>query len=310
MNEFDLVGTRVFLAAPGFIADLKQEIELLGGTILAEKERLLVTSLFSGQPVWSRCEWLDPQWIEAESIGMGAKALSRLNRRTAVYSTEFHRRAELIQEQVSKKKPAPLAFLSDVPEPRTGAWTLWSKNRILACPRTTSPWPLGEFDFAEDKESAPSRAYLKLWELFTCQIKPPKVNEFCLDLGASPGGWTWVLTELGCKVLAIDRSELAPEIANRENVEFRMQSAFGLDPREAPQVDWFFSDLICYPEKLLHYVERWRKLENPPNFVCTLKFQGPTDFAAMQAFQAIPGSRLVHLVHNKHEVTWICLREK
>ena len=33
----------------------------------------------------------------------------------------------------------------------------------------------------------------------------------------------------------------------------------------------------------------------------------PTDFAAMRDFAAIPGSRLMHLHHNKHELTWVRL---
>jgi 23S rRNA (cytidine2498-2'-O)-methyltransferase len=40
-------------------------------------------------------------------------------------------------------------------------------------------------------------------------------------------------------------------------------------------------------------------------FVCSVKFQGPTDFEVMRDFIAIPGSRLLHLHHNKHELTWI-----
>jgi 23S rRNA (cytidine2498-2'-O)-methyltransferase len=38
--------------------------------------------------------------------------------------------------------------------------------------------------------------------------------------------------------------------------------------------------------------------------VCTLKFQGATDHAVQAAFAALPG-KLVHLHHNKHELTWI-----
>ena len=43
------------------------------------------------------------------------------------------------------------------------------------------------------------------------------------------------------------------------------------------------------------------------NFVCTIKFQGETDHGAAAAFAAIPGSRLLHLHHNKHELTWMRL---
>jgi 23S rRNA (cytidine2498-2'-O)-methyltransferase len=42
-------------------------------------------------------------------------------------------------------------------------------------------------------------------------------------------------------------------------------------------------------------------------FVCTIKFQGKTDHEAARAFAAIPGSRLMHLHHNKHELTWVRL---
>jgi 23S rRNA (cytidine2498-2'-O)-methyltransferase len=42
-------------------------------------------------------------------------------------------------------------------------------------------------------------------------------------------------------------------------------------------------------------------------YPCTVKFQGATDFDAMQAFAAIPGSRLLHLHNNKHELTWVRL---
>jgi 23S rRNA (cytidine2498-2'-O)-methyltransferase len=54
-------------------------------------------------------------------------------------------------------------------------------------------------------------------------------------------------------------------------------------------------------------VQKWLQAGNVRCFVCTLKFQGATDFAAMHAFAAIPGSRLLHLHHNKHELTWIRL---
>ena len=42
-------------------------------------------------------------------------------------------------------------------------------------------------------------------------------------------------------------------------------------------------------------------------FVCTLKFQGETDHATVDAFAAIPGGSLVHLAHNAHELTFVHL---
>ena len=43
----------------------------------------------------------------------------------------------------------------------------------------------------------------------------------------------------------------------------------------------------------------------PRHIVCTLKFQGPTDHAAAEAFAAIPGASVRHLCANKHELTFM-----
>jgi len=73
-------------------------------------------------------------------------------------------------------------------------------------------------------------------------------------------------------------------------------------------VDWLFSDVICYPQRLLGLIERWRAEGAAPNFVCTIKFQGSDEHEAARAFAAIPGARLLHLHHNKHELTFLLER--
>ena len=50
-----------------------------------------------------------------------------------------------------------------------------------------------------------------------------------------------------------------------------------------------------------------RELDVRDRFVCTIKFQGETDHKTVDAFAKIPGSRLLHLHHNRHELTWIKL---
>jgi 23S rRNA (cytidine2498-2'-O)-methyltransferase len=87
-------------------------------------------------------------------------------------------------------------------------------------------------------------------------------------------------------------------------VEYVCQSAFALEPRPC---DWLFSDVICYPEKLLRLVQNWKKSGKVKNMVCTIKFQGETDRAALGAFLEISGSSAFHLYNNKHEVTWVSL---
>jgi 23S rRNA (cytidine2498-2'-O)-methyltransferase len=70
-------------------------------------------------------------------------------------------------------------------------------------------------------------------------------------------------------------------------------------------VDWLFSDVIAYPDRLLALVRRWIEAGATRQIVCTIKFKGPTDHASTEAFAAIPGGRVVHLFHNKHELTFL-----
>lgn len=133
----------------------------------------------------------------------------------------------------------------------------------------------------------------------------PQPGELCLDLGSSPGGWTWVLASLGARVISVDKAPLDPGIGAMPGVETRRESAFALDPRAIGPIDWLFSDVVCYPERLFRLVERWLAAETCRRFVCTLKFQGSTDHETARRFATIPGSRLLHLHHNKHELTWM-----
>ena len=85
-------------------------------------------------------------------------------------------------------------------------------------------------------------------------------------------------------------------------VVWRQDSAFALSPERC---DWMVCDVIAYPERLLALVRRWIAADAAARIICTIKFQGETDHAAAEAFAAIPGGRVLHLFHNKHELTFL-----
>ena len=121
-----------------------------------------------------------------------------------------------------------------------------------------------------------------------------------IEYGCRHIGWT--LTDPG----ELHRNRFTwAHIGVREGVEWRGESAFGLDPASVGPVDWLFSDVICYPARLLRLVERWRASGLVRNFVCTIKFQGETDHETPRAFAAIPGASVLHLHQNKHELTFL-----
>jgi 23S rRNA (cytidine2498-2'-O)-methyltransferase len=111
-----------------------------------------------------------------------------------------------------------------------------------------------------------------------------------------------VLARLGALVTAVDKAPLDPEVAGMAGVTQVLESAFALEPRP---VDWLFSDVIAYPDRLLSLVRRWIEAGGVRRIVCTIKFQGATDHQAAEAFAAIQGGRVIHLSHNKHELTFL-----
>lgn len=290
-----------YLAPEGFLPELREEI---GEKIANVHGRLVVASGPVLPVAWAANVWLDPVSIPIDSIGDGAHKLRAIQRNWALYSVASHRRATLIEDKLPSVSAKPLVFGDDSPRSPLGSWTLLDPNTILASAHCSNPFPNGEVRFVEDRRSPPSRAYLKLWEFFTLFGKRPRPGDRCLDLGASPGGWTWVLQQIGASVIAVDKAPLDTRIAALPNVAHRRESAFALTPDTVGHVDWLFSDIVCYPRRLLALVEKWLGVGNVRNFVCTVKFQGATDFDTARRLAAIPGSRLVHLHHNKHELTW------
>ena len=289
-------------AARGFLSHLLDEIP--------DRDRLdgeLLTVL--GQPrkaYWTRNVWEHPLVIEFASVGEAAEALRAIQRNWAPCPSRLHRRSALIAERLPPLPSKPKPFPFDLPDTPMGAFMLIDENSMLASPTCSSPFPNGEFEFEEDKEGPPSRAYRKLWEALVLAGKWPGAADRCLDAGAAPGGWTWALAQLGASVLAIDRAALEPRIAQMPGVEFRKGDAFALKPEDVGAVDWLFSDVICYPGALLEWVERWLASGLAHNFICTIKMQGEgPDRATTERFAAIPGSRVLHLWHNRHELCWI-----
>jgi 23S rRNA (cytidine2498-2'-O)-methyltransferase len=299
-----LLGWTGYLAPEGFEADLERELADADRAIALRTGRLLFAS---GPPVpcaWAENVWFDPVRLSIQSIADGAQQLRNIQRNWALYSVGLHRRATLISERLPKVSAKPLRFPDPAPVSPLGAWTLIDQDTIVAAARCSSPFPNGVVRFVEDRSGPPNRAYLKLWEALTRFGMHPQPGERCLDLGASPGGWTWVLAGLGADVVSVDKAPLAPAIAALPNVRTINASAFALTPKDVGAVDWLFSDVICYPERLHRLVTGWIAAAACRRIVATIKFQGVTDVAAQRLFAEIPGATVAHLHHNKHELTF------
>lgn len=288
-----------YLAAEGLELPLEKELKGIKEKI----GRLYLTEGPAQKAYFAQNIWYDVQEVSFSSISDAAKQLKALGRLWAFYPHHFVRRGQLIAEKLSYFSPKPLAFPSALPKGPLGSWTMKDENILYAAAQCSSPFAHGQVQFEETKVP-PSRAYLKLWEALTLLQVYPKPGELCLEIGASPGSWTWVLQQLGCRVIAVDRAPLAENVASLKGITFLKKDAFSLRPEDHMEVKWIFSDVICYPEKLLEWIEKYRQVLPYVNFVCTIKFQGEGGYDITQEFLKIPGSKVFHLSHNKHELTW------
>ncbi|MCH5276906.1 MAG: hypothetical protein J1E80_03625 [Desulfovibrionaceae bacterium] len=297
----------VYVAAKGFERELTDELHTARpGCVRGRKGRLVVADGPPLSAAWAQNIWLEPLALPIASVGDAARILKGIQRNWHAHPVDGFRRSALIAAQLPPVSARPLVFGEAAPSSPLGAWTLWERNLLLASARCSSPFADGEVRFVENHTEPPSRAYLKLWEVFTLLGEQPGPGQTCLDLGSSPGGWTWVLARAGARVISVDKAPLAPEVAALPGVDFRRGSGFGLNPAALGRVDWLFSDMACYPGRLLRTVRRWLEAGNVGRFICTLKFQGETDQDMARAFAALPGSRLMHLSCNRHELTWVC----
>jgi len=266
-------------------------------------------------PYWARTCCFDVKKVSFDSIGDAAKFLKDIQRNWAGYQFANFRRGTFIQEKLPYINFKPKNFPFEIVSSNIGLYTLLDEHTMLVSANTTSTLPLGQITFVEDHENPPSRAYLKIQEALVRfkaafpNASLPQENDYCFEAGACPGGWTWVLRNLGCRVMAVDRAPLVEKLMNDPMVEFVKHDAFTLKPEEIGKVDWVFSDVICYPERLYEWVNKWLDSGLVSNMICTIKMQGEIDWELVSKFANIPNSKVVHLCYNKHELTWMHCKE-
>lgn len=146
--------------------------------------------------------------------------------------------------------------------PRLHVCFLSGNHALLAASdvQDSSPWPLG-VPRLRQLSDAPSRSALKLEEalltLLTAEeheklIKP---GMCAADLGAAPGGWSWVMARQHIRVLAIDNGPLAESALATGIVEHIRADGFSWKPPK-PQ-DWLVCDMVESPRRVASRMAEW-----------------------------------------------------
>lgn len=122
------------------------------------------------------------------------------------------------------------------------------------------PWPLGVPRLKLLRE-APSRSALKLeeaWHLFIPRDDwgtHLSASRTAVDLGAAPGGWTWLMARRGMRVEAVDNGPLAAVLKDESRVTHLRADGFTFQPRQP--VDWLVCDMVEKPSRVTALIARW-----------------------------------------------------
>ena len=295
---------RILVAAPNYEQQLIDELQHRQLAFERLHDGLFHCQDTDTALIWPVCEWYGLEQLICASIGDAAKQLRARGPYWDHMVIEHARRSQLIQDKLLKLKYKAFRFPSEKSFKAKGAFCLLDNNALLLAQRCSRPFVDGQFPFEQDRVNPPARAYLKIWEALSLLDVHPQPSERVLELGAAPGAWTWCLAELGAEVYSIDRAPLDPRIDALANVHHQQGDAFSSTLHQE-EWDWICSDLICYPKRLIELIEASLDKNPDQKMIITIKFQGATDFAAVDRLQQIPHSWLIHLFHNKNEVCFI-----
>lgn len=190
-------------------------------------------------------------------------------------------------------------------EPDLGYFSITRPAERRIVRRVISRFPGGQPAISED-ERPPSRAYLKLLEAQAHLGAWIEAGETCVDLGGSPGGWSWVALERGASVIAIDRSPLRDDLMRDPRLRFVRGDGFAYEPDEP--VDWLLCDIIAFPQRSIELLRAWTGRRRCRRFCVTIKFRGEEDYALLERCKEVLDASgaeymLRQLAHNKNEVT-------
>lgn len=130
----------------------------------------------------------------------------------------------------------------------------------LAEADNSAMWPMG-IPRLKFPRSAPSRSTLKLEEAWHHFIPRDQWDErlaagmTAVDLGASPGGWTWQLVNRDIEVMAVDNGPMNEALLESGLVGHYRADGFAFRPKRP--VDWMVCDIVEKPARNAALLETW-----------------------------------------------------
>lgn len=190
-------------------------------------------------------------------------------------------------------------------------------NHVLigsADPHDSSPWPLG-VPRLRSHADAPSRSALKLEEALLTLLdtkmleKTMQPGMFAADLGAAPGGWSWVLARRHLRVFAIDNGPMAQSALDTGLIDHQRHDGFHWQPPKP--LDWMVCDMVEAPRKVASRMAEWFAMGWCKHAIFNLKLPMKKRWdetrLCLEIFQHKAGKPLTvrakQLYHDREEIT-------
>lgn len=180
--------------------------------------------------------------------------------------------------------------------------------------RTSSPFEMG-IPRLRMHADAPSRSALKLEEAFLVLLDANERTKLfrdgmtACDLGAAPGGWTWVLVRNGLQVTSIDNGPLRESLMESPRVTHLRADGFKWSPSRT--LDWMVCDMVEQPRRVAERMGEWFANDWCRNSVFNLKLPMKKRWQevelCLERFEAVCGKpmtiRAKQLYHDREEIT-------
>lgn len=169
--------------------------------------------------------------------------------------------------------------------------------------------------------AAPSRSTLKLDEAFQTLLTGTERESLlqpgmtAVDLGASPGGWTWQMVRRHIQVHAIDNGPMDANLLDSGLVTHVRADGFGWQP-DRP-VDWLLCDIVDKPSRVADRMAVWLERGWARHAVFNLKLPMKRIWPFVEDLldcltnrtEGLPGHpelRARQLYHDRNEIT-VCI---
>jgi 23S rRNA (cytidine2498-2'-O)-methyltransferase len=185
----------------------------------------------------------------------------------------------------------------------------------------SSPLPMG-IPRLRMPGAAPSRSTLKLEEALLTLLDQGERKKYlrngmtAVDLGASPGGWSWQLVQRGIRVAAIDNGPMDQALLDSGLLRHIRADGFKYQPPQ--KVDWLVCDMVERPLHISRLVSRWLLEGYCDHAVFNLKLPMKQRYAMVNDCRELISEqlgqagmrfelRMKQLYHDREEITCVLL---